>query len=985
MALPLGENQYIYGLHDRGGEHLLIDRGTAKGWVLVTEEIRAVPSDRRRSNYNDLANRGLGVIVRLNHAYGPDGTIPHSSQYRAFAQTAANFVRDSPGCHIWIIGNEMNMEREQPRGEQITPRLYADCYRMCRDAIRRVPGHANDQVITGAIAPWNNFTKYGADPKGKYPANHNGDWIVYMRDLLLAIGADNCDGIAIHAYTHGYDPALVYSKHKMNPPFQNRYFNFYTYQDQMNIIPAAFRGLPVYLTESNGDDRWPNVNSGWVKNAYGEIDNWNKNNQQQIRCMILYRWSTDDKWTLVGKDQVHNDLRDAIRRNYQWRQTTITPQPPQPPIVDDPEIRTRTGISILQAMARLISNSQHPQPYGRRSQAGIQRIIIHHTASPSSSTIEALANYQVNSRKLPGITYHFAVTPNGTVYQTQLIETVTRHAGTRHSNNSVGIALIGNFTNDAPPSKQRDAVAALVAHLAETLNINADETTIFGYRDLTSTRSPGDTWPQWKNALIAKACSLRGGTDPQPPATPIYRTEFGAHRISRTMRTGQTATANITVKNTGSFTWVDGGTNPFYLGYHWYDANGNRLELPANFSLRTMLPREVAPGQSITLRARFRAPETAGRYRLRWDMAHENIAWFSSKGDTGLYIDVAVRAVSRPRPEPPTPDPPTPKPPTIDVQIQNVIASLPTSTTASPYKTRNLSNIKRLVIHHSGTSSRFSVQRLADYHVRRQRKPGILFHFCVNAQGEIFQTQLLETLTTHATTHSKESVGVCLMGNFRGSTPSDTQITAVAKLLAYLGNTLGLTIAAANVTGLREVANTTSPGTTWDAWKPSLVQQAVAFQLSSAPAAPEPTPPSFSPMPITDDDESIPSFSPPSLAPITEDTPSIPVDTPAPTKDIAHYMLFTHRASNSLADWDLVNAINYIGRFHPTVGFSLEEAKHAKYVTIVGDTMGVPGSADLTLRAAGCQVERLAGRTQDETKQILDGLVAANRRFRTLG
>ncbi|MCB0222788.1 MAG: hypothetical protein KDI02_03800, partial [Anaerolineae bacterium] len=153
MAVPYGENQYIYGLHDPGGENLLMHEGKAKGWVLVTEEIRANPVDSSGKGdfYKRLADQGFGVIVRLNHAYGPDGTIPLQAKYRDFARRAANFVRNSPGAHIWIIGNEINFEREQPRlspgnpqAERITPRRYAECYKLCRQAIKAVPGHDKD-------------------------------------------------------------------------------------------------------------------------------------------------------------------------------------------------------------------------------------------------------------------------------------------------------------------------------------------------------------------------------------------------------------------------------------------------------------------------------------------------------------------------------------------------------------------------------------------------------------------------------------------------------------------------------------------------------------------------------------------------------------------------------------------------------------------------------------------------------------------------
>jgi hypothetical protein len=167
MALPEGENLYIYGMHDRGGEHLMLVDNQARGWVVVTEALGADPNDLSSSSYEDLLEQGFGIIVRLNHGYGNEGTIPLPAKYRDFARRVANFVNRSPGAHIWIIGNETNLEREWPRvapgsdrGEPITPRNYADCYKLCRDAIHNLPGHSNDQVIVGAIGPWNGQTHY---------------------------------------------------------------------------------------------------------------------------------------------------------------------------------------------------------------------------------------------------------------------------------------------------------------------------------------------------------------------------------------------------------------------------------------------------------------------------------------------------------------------------------------------------------------------------------------------------------------------------------------------------------------------------------------------------------------------------------------------------------------------------------------------------------------------------------------------------------
>jgi hypothetical protein len=100
------------------------------------------------------------------------------------------------------------------------------------------------------------------------------------------------------------------------------------------------------------------------------------------------------------------------------------------------------------------------------------------------------------------------------------------------------------------------------------------------------------------------------------------------------------------------------------------------------------------------------------------------------------------------------------------------------------------------------------------------------------------------------------------------------------------------------------------------------------------------------------------------------------------TKTIGHYVLFWQRAD----DWakeDYAAAVNYVARFRPTHGFSVEDAGNAEYVTIVGGPAGVSPAAEQTLRAAGCKVERLAGADFAETKRLLDDLAQRGKRFQT--
>ena len=289
----------IYGVHDIEGAHLV----NGKGWVIATEKIGHDPNDQGGRDYRPLSH-GATVISRLNNAYGTSegGTIPTPDKYPDYAQRAQNFVRNSSGCSRWGISNEVNLSRERPSGLPISPEQYAECYSLCRAKILELPGHEHDLVITAAIGPWNIET---------------GDWIDYfIRMLSYAESHGGVSAIAAHTYCHGADPALVFSDQKMDAPYDNRYYHFRAYRDFMNAIPQSLRHVPVFITETNQDDAWVDVNSGWVQNAYKEIDDWNKNNQQKIHCLVLYRYPNYDKYFIEGKQGVIDDLIAAQVHGY---------------------------------------------------------------------------------------------------------------------------------------------------------------------------------------------------------------------------------------------------------------------------------------------------------------------------------------------------------------------------------------------------------------------------------------------------------------------------------------------------------------------------------------------------------------------------------------------------------------------------------------------------------------------------------------------
>lgn len=310
---------YIYAMHDPGGEVDMSAMGT-KGWIVFTVGIGHNPGDYSGTDYSSYTNNGYGVIVRLNNGYGSDGTLPYQSQYQDFAQRCANYVNASPGCHIWIIGNETNLPREWPgnngidenAGEPITVTRYVDCYNRCYTAIKALAGHSTDQIIPAPVGTW-------APP---YPSKGIECFDDYWVNMLNAIGSTKVNGVAIHAYTHGTDPALVFSEALMGPPYEDIHYNFRVYKDLMNRVPTSMRGVPAYLTETDQNQSWADTNSGWVRNVYSEINSWNQTSgTQKIRCVALFRWQhagEGDQYYICDRNGVRQDWRDAMTYHYVW-------------------------------------------------------------------------------------------------------------------------------------------------------------------------------------------------------------------------------------------------------------------------------------------------------------------------------------------------------------------------------------------------------------------------------------------------------------------------------------------------------------------------------------------------------------------------------------------------------------------------------------------------------------------------------------------
>ena len=96
-----------------------------------------------------------------------------------------------------------------------------------------------------------------------------------------------------------------------------------------------------------------------------------------------------------------------------------------------------------------------------------------------------------------------------------------------------------------------------------------------------------------------------------------FKVALESYKVAAQMKSGETVTAEITVKNISPVSWPSKpnskNLHAVNLAYHWLDRKRQMVVLDG---LRTPLPRDLGPGESVTLRATIRAPEETGEYLL---------------------------------------------------------------------------------------------------------------------------------------------------------------------------------------------------------------------------------------------------------------------------------------------------------------------------------------------------------------------------------
>ena len=98
----------------------------------------------------------------------------------------------------------------------------------------------------------------------------------------------------------------------------------------------------------------------------------------------------------------------------------------------------------------------------------------------------------------------------------------------------------------------------------------------------------------------------------------------------------------LEIENSGDTLWLAGSETRAGVvmpGVRVIDEAG---ALVSEFHGEPPLPRAVAPGETVSLRIEYAAPQRPGKYTLKFDLVDQHVCWFEDVGSEAFTIAFEV-------------------------------------------------------------------------------------------------------------------------------------------------------------------------------------------------------------------------------------------------------------------------------------------------------------------------------------------------------
>ena len=317
-------------------------------------------------------------------------------------------------------------------------------------------------------------------------------------------------------------------------------------------------------------------------------------------------------------------------------------------------------------------------------------VMVHHTGEGNGygdtlAKVRAIWNYHTYYVKNPDgsvgwgdVGYNFLIDAYGNVFEGRFGgEDVIGAHGNTYNRGSIGISIIGNYTNSDIPVAARDSLLELMAEKLGKKGIEPNSSAYYpsrgsssgipvpdawgrfgvtapridGHRTFNPTGCPGNAfystfpnlriWASQRAVKYSKPWTILGSA--------IYNNELTAPIDYTNMHTGQTAIGVLIIRNNTNYTWTNFGPNAIVLGTRSPQDSpspiANNWIVP--WRAATMLESSVVPGQNATFYYGIKAPNSLGSYRTYLAPVIEGVTWLNHQG-----YNVPIRVTSTAPSEP---------------------------------------------------------------------------------------------------------------------------------------------------------------------------------------------------------------------------------------------------------------------------------------------------------------------------------------------
>ncbi|MBU1992601.1 MAG: SpoIID/LytB domain-containing protein [Patescibacteria group bacterium] len=266
----------------------------------------------------------------------------------------------------------------------------------------------------------------------------------------------------------------------------------------------------------------------------------------------------------------------------------------------------------------------------------VTKFILHHTATDivneeAVKSIKDIYHYHAVKRGWGDIGYNYIIDREGSIYEGRYggEGVVGGHAGIGNIG-SIGIAVLGTYSEEKVPQKVVNALIKLIAEKAKIHNIDPDgyssfrgehSLNVIGHRDVMATDCPGDKLEALIPAIAKLAARLTETTTisnlDRLRMNDGYNFEDKSSLLYLDMNPGEQEEIIIRFENTGEKTW----NKDTFIVVNSDPAFANVVSFPdkQGVVLAKMNESSVAPGQTATFNVKVKT-------ELKSDLIYLNIA-----------------------------------------------------------------------------------------------------------------------------------------------------------------------------------------------------------------------------------------------------------------------------------------------------------------------------------------------------------------------